>query len=84
MKICCGTYCHVMGGAALQVPEEIIPANLLKHIDFRYSPCMGQCRETNGQPPYVEINQELMKEASSEKIVRVLKQTIKEVHNDSK
>jgi len=83
VKICCGTYCHVMGGADLQMPEEIIPAHLLKDTDFRYSTCMGRCRE-QAKPPYAEINGTIMEEASKEKIVTELENIYKAVNYEGK
>jgi len=68
ITICCGTYCHVMGGAELQNIREDFPNHLLPHIECRFSPCLDYCREDYGKPPFALVDGKCIPEASLEKI----------------
>ncbi len=72
VTICCGTYCHVMGGAEVQLLDELIPPEMARHLDIRYSSCLGYCKEGYGNPPFVKINGKYMSESNVEKIKQEL------------
>ncbi len=74
ITICCGTYCHIMGGAELQMIDEYISPELLEQTEIKFSNCMGYCKDNYGNPPFVEINGSLLSEATKEKIIGRLKQ----------
>ncbi len=81
VTICCGTYCYVMGGEELQQVKEILSPKLMQQIDFRYSTCLGYCKENNKKPPFAEVNGKCISEATIEKIIRGLETQIKEEGN---
>lgn len=84
VTICCGTYCHVMGGAELQILDELIPSELIKYVDVRHSTCLGYCKEGYGDPPFVEIDGKYMSESNVEKIAQELRALIGGMQDDSK
>ena len=73
VNICCGTYCHVMGGADLQLLNEVLPEEIAQHVDLRFSTCLGLCKVDNGNPPFVEIERKAISEANITKITEELK-----------
>lgn len=68
LKVCCGTYCHIMGGAELQLLNELIEPELFKQVELSFSTCLGYCKNEGVRAPYVEIDGKAMAEASIEKI----------------
>jgi NADH:ubiquinone oxidoreductase subunit E len=84
VTICCGTYCHVMGGAEVQLLDELIPPEIAEHVDMRYSTCLGYCKEGYGNPPFVEINGKYMAESNVEKITQELRALLEGMQDDSK
>jgi NADH:ubiquinone oxidoreductase subunit E len=73
VTICCGTYCHVMGGAEVQLLDELLPPEIAEHVEMRYSTCLGYCKEGLGNPPFVMINGKYMAESNVEKITQELR-----------
>jgi len=72
VKICTGTLCHVMGGAELPALEDHLPENLKSKVIVKGMVCENYCNETDLKPPFVLINEELMQEASIEKIIQFI------------
>lgn len=70
--ICTGTLCHVLGGAELPSLGQNLPEEWSEWVDIKGSPCMGHCKNGEMQPPFVEIDGELMQEASVSKILEYL------------
>ena len=65
----------------MQQFKDIISPNIMKGIDFRYSTCLGYCKENKGKPPFAEINEKCIPEATVEKIIREFENQIKEEEN---
>lgn len=84
VTICCGTYCHVMGGAEVQLLDELLPPEIAEHVEMRYSTCLGYCKEGHGDPPFVEINGKYMAESNVEKIKQELRVLLGGMQDDSK
>ncbi|MFW5656779.1 MAG: hypothetical protein ACOC0C_04100 [Bacteroidota bacterium] len=76
ITICCGTYCHVMGGSELQLFGDFIPDELKDSIDFRFSTCLGYCNNNNGNPPFADVNGKCIPEATNEKLLVELKKCV--------
>lgn len=74
--ICTGTLCHVLGGAELPSLGQKLPDAWKDLVEIKGSPCMKHCKDVDMQPPFVEINGELMQEASVSKILEYLKKCI--------
>jgi NADH:ubiquinone oxidoreductase subunit E len=70
VKICLGTTCFVMGGSELQELPEKLPASYKKLVSISGCPCLGQCGAAATRAPYVLIGDELLSEASIEKILK--------------
>ncbi len=73
IKICVGTYCHVMGGYKLRELRQQLPEALQDKVKVEASVCLGcSTLKEKPQPPYAEINEKLMPDASLEKIIEEL------------
>jgi len=56
VEICCGTTCHVMGGAELEELSEHLPPELLDQVEITACHCLGLCRDgAFGRAPFVRI-----------------------------
>lgn len=84
LTVCCGTYCHIMGGSDLQLLDEVLPLEIMRHVDYRFTNCMGFCRDESGKPPYAKVNETIIPEATKEKILSQLKKELGGYQNDSK
>lgn len=84
LKVCCGTYCHIMGGAELQLLNETISQDLMQYIDFSYSTCLGFCKEGYGKAPFVEIDGKPMAEATIQKITGYLTELLEQQNHGHK
>ncbi|PKL41751.1 MAG: hypothetical protein CVV41_17600 [Candidatus Riflebacteria bacterium HGW-Riflebacteria-1] len=73
ITICSGTTCYVLGGAHLLMLAEAIPADLKDHVEIIDSNCIKACLYENAQPPFVQINDYLMSQASVAKVVEYLR-----------
>jgi NADH:ubiquinone oxidoreductase subunit E len=60
ITICSGTTCYVLGGAHLLMLADMLPADL-------------KDQDENARPPFVQINDYLMSQASVAKIVEYLR-----------
>lgn len=70
VKVCMGTACFVMGASHLQRLSEDLPEEIRDQVDVQETRCLDLCK--NGhyrQGPYVEINGEIMDEASVPSVV---------------
>lgn len=73
IRICVGTYSYIMGGAELMNLNEEIHEPWKDQIKIDAAVSLPGCDEKTMTPPFVEINGELMCEASKEKILREIK-----------
>lgn len=84
LTICCGTYCHVYGGAELQLLQDGLPDELRDYVEVRFSTCLEYCKENPGKPPFVEINGAPMASANTEKVITELRNMLKKEKDGSK
>lgn len=77
IRICVGTYSYIMGGAQLMNLKEEIPEEWHDHVKIDAAVSLPGCDEKVMTPPFVEINGELMCQASIEKIFERLAVLIK-------
>ena len=70
VKICTGTLCHVMGGAELPALIDFLPNSLQSKVKVTGMVCANYCKNPENKPPFVLINNELIQEASIEKIIK--------------
>lgn len=73
ITICSGTTCYVLGGAHLIMLAETLPADLKDQVEIIDSNCIKACQFENAQPPFVQINDYLMSQASVAKVVEYLR-----------
>lgn len=71
VKVCLGTTCFVMGSANLQELIDIVPAKYGDKVDVSGVPCLGLCSVDweFSKAPYVKVNNEVIKEATVEKVI---------------
>ena len=81
VRICVGTSCFVMGSAQIQSIEFNAPADIADHIEIIEERCMGLCKDVAtkyNRGPFVFVNDELIEEASYEKVIAKIREKIKE------
>jgi NADH:ubiquinone oxidoreductase subunit E len=78
LRVCIGTYCYVMGGYELKDIKGQLPDDLKDKVYVEASICLG-CDSSGSepQPPYVEIDGELIPYANVEKIISNLRMKLK-------
>jgi len=75
VTICTGTACFVMGGSELLLLEEQLPDDLKAVTDIEGSPCLETCKRSgygktqSDHAPFVQIDGEVMEQASAQKII---------------
>ena len=75
VDICTGTTCFVMGGSELLLLEEQLPDDLKEVTKINGSPCIGICKHADygkaqaDHAPFVQIDGEVVDEASIQKVV---------------
>ena len=80
VKVCLGTTCFVMGSSNLQELIELVPKKYGKDVDVEGSPCLGLCSIDCefSKAPYVKVNDEIIKEATVEKVLASIAKAIKQ------
>ena len=78
VKICAGTACFVMGAPQIQALEFAAPEDIVDKIDVTEVRCMNHCSQGKGynKGPFVEINGEVIQEATLEKVVAKIRDLI--------
>ena len=79
VKICAGTACFVMGAPQIQALEFSAPEDLADKIEIVEVRCMNHCNNKGqgyNKGPFVEVNGELITEATMEKVVAKIRELI--------
>ena len=78
VKLCAGTACFVMGAPQIQALEFSAPEDIADKIEVTEVRCMNHCSQGQGynKGPFVEINGEVMEEATFEKVVAKVRELI--------
>ena len=81
VKLCLGTTCFVMGSSKLQELVEIVPNKFGKNVAVSAKPCLELCASNweHTKPPYVKINEEIITEATIEKVLNEIERQIEYV-----
>ena len=82
VKICAGTSCFVMGAAQIQSLEFNDIADKIEIIEER---CMNLCKDIKtryNRGPFVKVNDELIEEATYEKVVDKIREVLKKQCNN--
>jgi NADH:ubiquinone oxidoreductase subunit E len=70
VSVCTGTTCYVMGAADLLTFKEHLDGMLASRIDVKGVNCFDCCKdETQGQAPFVKVNDTVIADATVAKIV---------------
>jgi len=79
VKVCLGTTCFVMGSSNLQELIELVPKKYGDDVDVSGSPCLGLCSIDweFSKAPYVKVNDEIIKEATVEKVLATIDKELK-------
>lgn len=78
VQICCGTMCYIMGGAEIHLLNEKLPTEFKGRVNIEGITCLGNCDDNSKNAhPCVVINGETMPNASIQKIIKYLLNTIK-------
>ena len=78
VKICAGTACFVMGAPQIQALEFSAPADIADKIEVVEVRCMNHCNKGSAynKGPFVEVDGELIEEATMEKVVAKIREII--------
>lgn len=79
VKVCLGTTCFVMGSSNLQELIELVPKKYGNDVEVAGSPCLGLCSIDweFSKAPYVKVNNEVIKEATVEKVLAAIDRELK-------
>ena len=80
VRICVGTSCFVMGAAQIQSLEFNAPADIAEQIEIVEERCMNLCKDVKtkyNHGPFVFVYDELVEEATYEKVVNKIREEIK-------
>ena len=80
VRICVGTSCFVMGSAQIQSLEFNAPADIADQIEIVEERCMNLCKDITrkrNRGPFVYVNDQLIEEATYEKVVSKIREEIK-------
>lgn len=81
VKICVCTLCSVMGGSDLQLLEEHLTPEQLKHVRIAGSINLENCHSHDGQqeqPPYASVDNICIPRATIHGIIEAIEARIKE------
>ena len=78
VKICAGTAGFVMGAPQIQALEFNAPDDIADKIEIVEVRCMNHCNKGSGynKGPFVEVNGELIEEATMEKVIIKVRELI--------
>jgi NADH:ubiquinone oxidoreductase subunit E len=79
VKVCLGTTCFVMGSSNLQELIELVPKKYGDDVEVAGSPCLVLCSIDweFSKAPYVKVNNEVIKEATVEKVLAAIDKELK-------
>ncbi|MBR1618135.1 NAD(P)H-dependent oxidoreductase subunit E [bacterium] len=80
VKVCLGTTCFVMGGSNLQELNEIASRKYGDKVEITGSNCLGLCsiKWQYSKAPYVKIDDDVIEEATVEKVLAAIDKKLKE------
>ena len=79
VKICMGTTCFVMGASNLQELINTVPAKFGNKVEITGVPCLNLCSIDSefSKAPYVQVDNEIIKDATVEKVLKAIEEKIK-------
>ncbi len=79
VRICVGTSCFVMGSAQIQSLEFNAPSDIADNIEIVEERCMNLCKDITrkrNRGPFVYVDDELVEEATYEKVVAKIREKL--------
>ena len=78
VDVCLGTTCFVMGGSHLQELIDIVPRKYGDKVEVNGSTCLEMCSNNTeySKAPYVRVNDEIISEATTEKVVEKINEIL--------
>lgn len=77
ITICVGTTCYVKGNREIKKVLENLPAEIKGCVEVKGAIDLDGCEtQHKGGHPYIEINGKIMKEATTEKVLAVIKEEL--------
>lgn len=77
VRICTGTTCFVMGAGQLQDLADRLPSHLAECVRVEGARCLELCKDRQyGRAPYVMIDDEVVAEATTEKVIEMLEKAL--------
>lgn len=79
IKVCLGTSCFAKGSVYLQEIKEAVEKNFSSEdIEVSGVPCLGLCAVNweNSKAPYIKVNDDIVTEATPEKVLTLLQQKL--------
>ncbi len=78
VDICLGTTCFVMGGSNLQELIDTIPRKYGDKVEVNGSTCLEMCSQNTeySKAPYVRVNDEIISEATVEKVLEKINEIL--------
>ena len=79
VKVCLGTTCFVMGSANLQELIDLVPRKYGDKVEVTGANCLGLCsiEWEYSKAPYVKVDDDVIKEATVEKVLAAIDEKIK-------
>jgi NADH:ubiquinone oxidoreductase subunit E len=78
VKICVGTTCFVMGGNNINLIADLVEEKYGDKVTVIGCPCLNQCSKSQYNAPFAKIDQDVIPEATPEKIMLELEKRFKE------
>lgn len=83
VDVCLGTLCFVMGGSAFEMMAEELPDDLKNRVIIKGMNCPGYCNsQSNGRPPFVKVNGQLITEANVNKVIEFIRKEVNHGTNE--
>lgn len=83
VKVCLGTTCFVKGSSNIQDLMNIVPQKYGDKVEVIGVPCLQLCSIDWQDPkaPYVKVDDEIVKDATVEKVMQVIERHIENEKN---
>ena len=79
VKVCIGTTCYIQGQENMKKLSSVIPEKYGEKVELTPSQCLGVCSIQWGEPkpPYVKVDEDIIQEATVEKVLEVIDKKLK-------
>jgi NADH:ubiquinone oxidoreductase subunit E len=79
VSICTGTTCYLMGAAHLLTFDEMLDPSTQDSVEIKGAHCLSLCNdESNGKPPFVKVNNQVVSDATLNKVLDAVREELGE------